>query len=83
MTLSTWLRDYLYFPLGGPGSVRFGPTGTSGSPCSYAVYGTEPIGPSCSTVPSTPLRWSSIAISIDAQAQQRYGGPTYDLCSLK
>jgi alginate O-acetyltransferase complex protein AlgI len=58
ISLSTWLRDYLYIPLGGNRrGPRPAPRETSCSPCSSAASGTAPPGTSCSGAPTTACCW--------------------------
>ena len=48
ITLSRWLRDYLYIPLGGSSGRRHRPSATSSSPWCLAACGTGRHGRSCS-----------------------------------
>ncbi len=61
ITLSFWLRDYLYIPLGGNRGSRAADLGaTSWSPCCSAACGTAPRGRSSSGAPTTASARSSV-----------------------
>ncbi len=45
ISLSSWLRDYLYIPLGATVTGPARPIRISCSPCCWEGYGTEPTGP--------------------------------------
>jgi len=59
ISLSSWLRDYLYIPLGGNRSPI--PCATSGSPWSSAASGTAPAGTTSCSASTTEACSCSIA----------------------
>ena len=59
ISLSSWLRDYVYIPLGGNRKAPSAPISTISCPCSSAAYGTAPPGSLFSGARCTASAWRS------------------------
>src|SRR5881392_3914519 len=71
ISLSTWLRDYLYIPLGGSAHGQWKTAGISSLRWFSPASGTAQIGHSSSLVPFTESCWQGSAISFLPGPNQR------------